>query len=152
MRQGNAEVPYRWGRYPFDIFLHRQWPVVTTILSCQKNYAVVATLSSFLDLLFSATPPGKISERQKLHGEEIRIHIRNNELYHNNFVAREDVTGSTFLSKDTGAMKVSTTATTVIIDPQDSVKKERSSTQNDWKVVDSIEFSSFFTTIFAADA
>lgn len=51
------------------------------ILSCQKNYAVVATLSSFLVLLFSATPPGKTLKRQKLHGEEIpiRIRIRSNE-------------------------------------------------------------------------
>ena len=122
------------------------------MLSCHKNYAVVATLSAFLVLLTSATPAGKTSKRQKLHGEEIRIRIGSNELYHIYYVAREDVAGSTFLPNETGAMQVSTTATTVIIDPQDSIKKKWSSMQNDWKVVDSIEFSSFLTTIFAADA
>ena len=114
---------------------NRQWPVVTTILSCQKNYAVVATLSSFL--LF---PRFRL---ERILGEEIRI--RSNEPYHI-LLVREGVAGSTFLFNEIGAMKVSTTATTVIIDPQDSIKKKRSSMQNDWKVVDSIKFSSFLTT------
>ena len=91
-------------------------------LPCRRfSPATRITLSSPLFLPFSAAPPGKTLKRQKLHGEETYIH--SNEFYQNS-LAREDVAGSTFLSNEIGAIKVSTTATTVSIDPQDSIQRK----------------------------
>ena len=123
-------------RYPFDVFLHRLWPVVVT--TNLENYAVVATLSSYLFLFSLRDSAWKEFKAAKASRWEIRI--RSNELYHFYYVrvrSSKSRCGRLHFpfANERGAMKVSTTATTVIIDPQGSMTRKGRSRQNDWKVV-----------------
>ena len=84
-------------RYPSDVFLHRQWPVVvTTNLSCQKRF----TLSSPLALPISSFFSPRFRLERFYSGKSFTVRrfafVAMSSTTFTTYVARVDVTGSTF--------------------------------------------------------